>query len=160
MITFPRWHTGAILVLAGGLLAGCMPQGYGVHYPTERVIVRSPAPAVSSRLYRQADRDARMYTRRVARSVVLTPVQQRAVHERLTVSSHRFLERTHPADRQYVYPFPRRAGERDRDVRRFWRDADRAIERTLAPAQRRVYRDYVRYHYPARVAAPVRRGRR
>lgn len=151
--------SAVLLVLAGGLLAGCLPQGYGVHRPGERVIVHRPPPAVNARVYQRAERDARHYTRDVARAVRLSPAQQRAVHERLTVRSHRLLERTHPADHRYVYPFPRRAGERDRDVKRFWREMDRSIERTLAPPQRRAYRDYVRYRYADRGHNRGRHGR-
>jgi hypothetical protein len=151
-----------LLLLVAGVVAGCAPTGVGVRYPTERVIQRpastTSAPAArSAALYRRADSDAQRYVREVDRAVRLSRHQQRELRVLLHERTHHLLDRTRPVDHALVYPFPRRAGERERTVRRFWQDTDRAIERTLSSSPRRAYRDWVRHN--ERQASNDRRAR-
>jgi hypothetical protein len=141
----------ALLILTAGFLVGCAPLGAGVYWPSDRGVVHRPAPPVANaRLYHRADQDAARYARDVSRYVRLSPHQQRQVRAILADRAHHLLDRTHPHDHQYVYPFPRQVGERDRTVQRWWRDSDRAIERVMDSHQRRAYRDVVRsYERPS-----------
>jgi hypothetical protein len=134
-----------LFALAG---SGCAATGYGtIPRPSDGVIVSRPAPPPpvrSARVYRRAETDAARYARDMRPFVGLTARQERAVREILADRTVALLDRTHPRDHPFVYPFPRRAHERDRLVQRWWRDSDRAVERVLDRQQRRAYQDYVR----------------
>jgi hypothetical protein len=137
-----------LVLLAGALTAGCLPHGYGAHRTSDRAVVRTPPPPPrSAPLYNRTDRDANAYARQLARPLRLSPMQQRQVRDVVSRRTFELLDRTRSRDHHQVYPFPRRANDRSRAVQRYWRDTDRAIERVLAPEQRRAYRNYVRYHY-------------
>lgn len=139
------------MIVAAAVLTGCATYGHGIPGRAERVVVRTPAPpTTTAAVYHRADRDAQAYARTVGRAIRLSGHQQRAIHDQLTHRAHVLLERTHPRDLRYAYPFPRRANERDRAVQGFWRAADRDIERTLSSSQRRAYRDFVRHHFERR----------
>lgn len=104
-------------------------------------IVRGPSS--DAHRYR-IDRDVRRYVGMVDRQVRLGRRQERMVNRLLRDRSYRLLERTHPADRRYVYPFPRRDYRSMNSTQReFWRDVDRRIERSLTRGQARRYRNAV-----------------
>lgn len=143
-------RAAAALFVVAFLGSGCTVGAGGILLPPQQrpVGAHRPAPPVHSvHLYHRADRDARTYTRQVARAVRLSAYQQRVIHDIVSHRAFDLLDRTHPRDLRYVYPFPRRAYEHERLARRFWREVDREIERVLNPHQRRAYREFVRYHF-------------
>ena len=107
-------------------------------------------PSSDAHRYR-VDRDVRRYVGMVDRQVRLDRRQERMVDRLLRDRSYRHLERTHPADRRYVYPFPRRDYRSMNSAQReFWRDVDRRIERSLTRGQARRYRNAVVRDYDRR----------
>lgn len=101
-------------------------------------IIRGPSS--DAHRYR-VDRDVSRYVGMVDRQVRLDRRQERAINRLLRDHSYRLLERTHPSDRRYVYPFPRRNyRSMNAAQREFWRDVDRRVERSLTQRQARRYR--------------------
>lgn len=135
MGSFLRRYAPLLLITTLGLsIAGCAA------YAADDII-RGPS---SDRHRIRLDRDVRRYVRTVDRQVRLDRRQERAVDRLLRDHSYRLLERTHPADRQYVYPFPRSHYRTMNSAQReFWRDVDRRIERSLTRGQTRRYRNAV-----------------
>lgn len=131
-------------------LTGCAAYGLDTR-PSDRIVInrpgaQTPPPArtVSTREARRVQSDARRYANDLRRPLRLDRRQQAAIERILTDRAVQTLDRTRARDREAVYPFPRRAAERNRTVQRWWRDSDRAIERVLDRDQRRAYQNYVR----------------
>lgn len=95
-----------------------------------------------SRYYDRVHHDVREYVRIMDRRLRLDPRQQQRIHHLLDDRAERLLDRTHPRDHAYVYPFPRRLDNRrqNQHLERWWLDADRQIERQLDRYQRDEYR--------------------
>ena len=93
---------------------------------------------------RDLRRDVDRYVRSVDRAVRLDRRQERRVFELLEDRAYRYASRgRYDRDRRAASPFPRTARP-SRDAERFWRDADRRIERVLDRRQRDRYRDFTR----------------
>ena len=87
---------------------------------------------------RDVRRGAERYVDQVDRAVRLDRRQERRVYDLLEDRAVRYAR-----DRRSASPFPRRARQ-SRDADRFWRDADRRIERVLDRRQRDRYRRFTR----------------
>ena len=85
--------------------------------------------------YRRVERDASVYANEIDRYVGVSNREERAIRDVLLRLTYRQL------DRGGAYPFPRRRGYAER----FWRQADRDIERVLDRRYREPYRYYNRY---------------
>ena len=93
---------------------------------------------------RDVRRGAERYVDRVDRAVRLDRRQERRVYDLLEDRAVRYASRgRYDRDRSGASPFPRRARQ-SRDADRFWRDADRRIERVLDRRQRDRYRRFTR----------------
>lgn len=131
-----------VLLLLAGLVAGCatLDDLYreAERYPDD-VYRDSRYP---DRNDNEVRRDVQRYVRDVDRAVRLDSRQERRLEDLLEDRTYRLLERDR-YDRRSVYPLPR-SRRPSREVERWWRDADRAIERTLSRRQRDEYRRFVR----------------
>lgn len=128
-----------ILLALAASLTGCvgLEELYrqGERLPSER---RSGDRGYDNRGYdgRGDTRGADRYLNDLDRAVRLDRRQEERVRELLYDRVYRFEDRSRGG--RYESPFPRRARP-SREVDRFWRDTDRAIERQLNRGQRRDY---------------------
>ena len=114
-----------------------------------------------SRASNEVRRDVGRYVREVDRAVRLDRRQERQIFELLEDRAYRAATRGRAdRNRRDAYPFPRSARP-SREAERFWRDADRRIERVLDRRQRDRYRDFTdRFERRDRRDRRDRRGRR
>lgn len=129
----------ALPLLATGCAATYAQGGYA-HRDT-----RYDTP-VTSRYYHRVERDVRGYIRHLDRHLRLHRRQERHLHQMLTTRVFNRLDRSHRAEHDRVYPFPRTYGNRGNNTR-WWRETDRIIERTLNHRQARAYRALTRHDY-------------
>ncbi len=148
-------------LFAAGLVGLLVLSGCSVldsqRYPTPRRggTVYQPAPrpadyrrdnradARGSAEWRRVRGDVRTYVDRLDRQLRLDNRQERQIRETLESRTYRLLERGDRREARRLYPFPRRLGEQrysNREVERFWRDADKRIERSLDREQRREFK--------------------
>lgn len=131
-----------VLLLLAGLAAGC-----ATFDDLYREVERYPDDVYRDSRYpdpnhNEVRRDVQRYVRDVDRAVRLDSRQERRLEDLLEDRTYRTLERDR-YDRRSAYPFPR-SRRPSREVERWWRDTDRAIERTLSRRQRDEYRRFVR----------------
>ena len=127
---------GVLLLLSG--CAGPSLIATSAHWQgTPRAAPRHAPAAYHDRVAYDVDD----YVDFLGRRLHLSRRQEVRIRRDLERRTHHLLERTHPRDRRYVYPFPRRfEHERNRAVARWWDHTDRRIERLLTHRQRAEYR--------------------
>ena len=102
----------------------------------------------ASRYHQRVDNDVRRYVDFLDHRLRLRNEQERQIGRLLAGRTYDLLDRTRPSARGRVYPFPRRhTRDQNSTVRRWWRVADRDVERYLSRSQRDVYRDLIYYQY-------------
>ena len=105
MNRFPLLLALATLVLVG---IGCSTTyGQGTVYD-RRVPDYRRGDRHQSRYYDRLHHDVREYVQVMDRRLRLDQRQQQRIHRLLDDRAGRLLDRTHPRDHAYVYPFPRR----------------------------------------------------
>ncbi|OZC02664.1 hypothetical protein [Rubricoccus marinus] len=105
---------------------------------TRRAQNRKVERRSDNRAWNRLDRDARAYAQLLDRQLRLSDNDERQIRRILEERGDRLRR-----DRRNTYPFPRRMRTdryADRTVERFWRDADKRIERVLSRSQVREYR--------------------
>ena len=139
--------TLSLLLLFGASLvaAGCVPLGVenprtDRRYPDARYPDTRRSTRTERVIYSRASSDANRYVRSIDRRLRLDRRQEERISRLLADRAYDQVRRTNARDR--AYPFPRRAA--DRATEKWWRDADRRIERELNRQQKRVYKDMTR----------------
>lgn len=136
MTRFSILSLGLVALVA---LSGCSSVLTDRYPGSRRSDDRKADRRYDNRAWDRVDRDIRAYTDRLDRELRLDNRQERQIRD-LLIDRTRRLAR----DRRSAYPFPRRLRSvrfSDRSVERFWRDADRRIERVLDRQQTRRYRE-------------------
>lgn len=88
----------------------------------------------------RVDRDADAYVDDLDRQLGLSGMQEMAARRIVRDRARDLLRRTSAYEHHRIYPFPRGANWDASEVRRFWEDTDRQIERVLNARQRDEYR--------------------
>jgi hypothetical protein len=95
--------------------------------------------------WRRLDNDANRYANDVDRAIGISSSEERAVSRVVRDRARQLLQRTHPQEHRYVYPFPR--NDYDGSSRSWWSSTDRSVERVLSSQNRREYRAWVNGDY-------------
>ena len=133
---------------AGPVLSGCGTMADSVYrmpfpLPGGDGPYSRPGDARSTPEYRRAGADAARYADDAARAARLDSRQRAAVRQVVERRTYDLLRRTSAYDHDAVYPFPRHDRDNRSNVRRWWSDTDRAVERTMTARQRDDYRRWV-----------------
>ena len=142
--------TLSLLLLVGASLiaAGCAPLGIenrrdDRRYPDARYPdSRRTTTRAEQVIYSRVSQDANRYVRSLDRTLRLDRRQEQRIAQLLTDRAYDDVRRSR--DRNRAYPFPRRAA--DRATEKWWRNADKRIERELNRQQKRVYKDMTRQY--------------
>ena len=165
-----RFTLSLLLLVGAGLIAsGCLPLGiedprtdrrypdsrYPDRYPDSRYPDSRRTSRAERVVYSRVSNDADRYVRSIDRALRLDRRQEQRIARLL--SDRAFREVRSKRSRDVAYPFPRRAA--DRATAKWWRDADRRIERELDRRQRRIYKDMTRQYERSARRDDRRRGR-
>lgn len=145
-MTIPTSRSTLSLLLLVGIsliAAGCVPLGTQTtrndrRYPD----TRGTSTRAERVIYSRVSQDANRYVRSLDRALRLNRQQEDRITRLLADRAYDQVRRSR--DRNRAYPFPRRAD--DRATEKWWRDADKRIERELNRQQKRVYKDMTRQY--------------